>query len=130
MESENAKFLIFFYLSFIFYLLMLPIVFRKVDLSFEQLGQWRRKGADVSISLSQLQIELSESWKLCLNLYSQRWFKPSVNLVNSLIPLGVFLKMLNFLNCEYFDPICSIELLLKEKRNFERNYALLWIEKY
>ena len=66
---------------------MLPMIFRKVDLSFQKLGQWRRKWADVSISLAQLQIGLSESWKLCLNLCSRRWLKSNLNLVNNLTPL-------------------------------------------
>ena len=69
---------------------MLPMIFRKVDLSFEKLGQWRRKWADVSISLPQLQIGLSESWKLCLNLCSRRWLKPNLNLFNNLTPLGLW----------------------------------------
>ena len=62
---------------------MLPMIFRKVDLSFEKLGQWRIKLNDVLISLAQLQIGLSESWKLCLNLCLRRWLKPNVNLVNN-----------------------------------------------
>ena len=48
------------------------------------------KWADVSISLPQPQIGLSESWKLCLNLCSRRWLKPNLNLVNNLTPLGLW----------------------------------------
>ena len=33
---------------------------------------------------------LSESWKLCLNLCSQRWLKPNLNLVNNLTLLGLW----------------------------------------
>ena len=33
---------------------------------------------------------LSESWKLCLNLFSQRWLKPNLNLVNNLTLLGLW----------------------------------------
>ena len=69
---------------------MLPMIFRKVDLSLEKLIQWTRKWTDVSISLPQLQIGLSESWKLCLNLRSRRWLKPNLNLVNNLTPLGLW----------------------------------------
>ena len=69
---------------------MLPMIFRNVDLSFEKLGQWRRKCADASVSLPQLQIGLSESWKLRLNFCSQRWLKPNLNLVNNLTPLGLW----------------------------------------
>ena len=69
---------------------MLPMIFREVDLSFKKLGQWRRKWPDVSVSLPQLQIGLSESWKLCLNLCSRRWLKPNLNLVNNLTPLGLW----------------------------------------
>ena len=56
------------------FLWMLSMIFRKVDLSFEKLVQWRRKWGDVSISLPQLQIGLSESWKRCFNLCSRRWY--------------------------------------------------------
>ena len=42
------------------------------------------------ISLPQLQIGLSESWKPCLNLCSQRWLKLSLNLVSNLTPLGLW----------------------------------------
>ena len=34
----------------------------------------------------------------------------------------------SFLNYEYLGPVCSIRLPQKEKRSFERNYTLLWIE--
>ena len=71
------------------FLSMLPLIFRKVEISFEKLGQWRRKWADASVSLPQLQIGLSESWKLRLNFCSQRWLKPNLNLVNNLTPLGL-----------------------------------------
>ena len=129
------------------FLSKLHMIFRKFDLSFEKLGQWRRKWADFSISLPQLQIALSESWKLCLNLCSRRWLKPNLNLVNNLLLLDydnwkqyfqkdvwsskVFSwRYSSFLNCEYLGPVCSIRLPQKEKRNLERNHALLWIEKY
>ena len=69
---------------------MLPMIFKKVDLSFEKLRQWRRKWADDSISLPLLHIGLSVSWKLCLNLCSRRWLKPNLNLVNNLTPLGLW----------------------------------------
>ena len=72
------------------FLSKLPMIFRKFDLSFEKLGQWRRKWADFSISLPQLQIALSESWKLCLNLCSRRWLKPYLNLGNNLTSLGLW----------------------------------------
>ena len=35
-------------------------------------------------------IGLSESWKLGLNFCSQRWFKPNLNLINNLTPLGLW----------------------------------------
>ena len=69
---------------------MLPMIFREVDLSFKKLGQWRRKWPDVSVSLPQLQIGLSESWKLRLSFCSQRWVKPNFNLVNNLTPLRLW----------------------------------------
>ena len=72
------------------FLSVLPMIFRKVYLSFEKLGYWRRKWADVSISLPQLHIGLSKSWNLCLNLCSRRWLKPNLDLVNNLTPLGLW----------------------------------------
>ena len=122
---------------------MLP----KVDLSFKKLGQWRRKWADVSISLPQLQIGLSESWKLCLNLCSRRWLKPNLNLVNNLTPLGlwqlkvvlpegrmkfksVFLEMFELSELRMFSSSLFHSITAEGKRNFERNCALLWIEVY
>ena len=72
------------------FLSVLPMIFRRVDLSFEILGQWGRKWADVSISLPQLHIRLSEYWKLCLNLCSWRWLKPNLNLGNNLTPFGLW----------------------------------------
>ena len=76
--------------SYAVFLSVLPIMFKRVDLSFEKLGQWRSKWADVSVSLPQLQIGLSESWKLCLNLCSWGWLKPSLNLVKNVTPLGLW----------------------------------------
>ena len=69
------------------FLLMFLMVFRKVDLSFKQWGQWRRKWVEGSIPLSQLQIGLSISWKPCLNLCSRRRLKRNLNLVSNLTPL-------------------------------------------
>ena len=129
------------------FLSMLPLIFRKVDLSFEKLGQWRRKWADASVSLPQLQIRLSESWKLRLNFCSQRWLKPNLNLVNNLTPLGlrqlktvlpeghmkfksVFLKIFNLFELRIFRSSLFHSIPQKEKRNFEINYALLWIKEY
>ena len=54
------------------FLSMLPMMFRKADLSFEKLRQWIGELADISVSLPQLQIGLSESKKLCLSLCSRR----------------------------------------------------------
>ena len=36
------------------------------------------------------------SWKLCLNLCSLRWLKPSLSLVISLIPLGLQISKIEF----------------------------------
>ena len=58
--------------------------------SWSFIGIMRTVKKDLSISLLQLQIGLSESWKPCLNLRSRRWFKPSLNLVGNLTPLGLW----------------------------------------
>ena len=106
------------------FLLMFLIVFRKVDLSLERWGQWRRQWAEVSLSLPQLRIGLSESWKPCLNLCSRRWLKPSLNLVSNLTPLRLWqLKTLllegriNFKTAKLFLKIFK----LSELRRFRSN---------
>ena len=65
-------------------------VLRRVRISIIYMGQWRRKCAVDSISKLQLQNGFKESWKLCLNLCSRKWLKPSRSLVINLIPLGLW----------------------------------------
>ena len=65
-------------------------VLRRVRISIIYMGQWRRKCAVDSISKLQLQNGFKESWKLCLNLCSRKWLKPSRSLVSNLIPLGLW----------------------------------------
>ena len=69
---------------------MFTRVLRRVRLSIIYVGQWRRKCAVDSISKPQLQNGFKESWKLCLNLCSRKWLKPSRSLVINLIPLGLW----------------------------------------
>ena len=66
------------------------MVLRRVHLSVIYVGQWRRKCLADSISKPQLQNVFKESWKLCLNLCSRKWLKPSCSLVINLIPLGLW----------------------------------------
>ena len=63
---------------------------RVFDLSLEKWGQWRSKWAEVLISLPQLQIGSTESWKPCLNSCTQRLLKLSLNLISNLPPVGVW----------------------------------------
>ena len=69
---------------------MFSMVLRIVRLSVIYVGQRRRKCAVDSISKPQLQNGFKESWKLCLNLCSRKWLKPSRSLVINLIPLGLW----------------------------------------
>ena len=69
---------------------MFTRVLRRVRLSIIYVGQWRRKCAVDSISKPQLQNGFKESWKVCLNLCSRKWLKPSRSLVINLIPLGLW----------------------------------------
>ena len=69
---------------------MFSMVLRRVRLSVIYVGQWRRKCEVDSISKPQLQNGFKESWKLCLNLCSRKWLKPSRSLVINLIPLGLW----------------------------------------
>ena len=63
------------------------LIFSKIGFIAQlQLRQWRRKWLVVSISWPQLQIGFKQSWKLCLNLWSAKWLKPSLILVSSFKP--------------------------------------------
>ena len=59
---------------------MFTRVLRRVRLSIIYVGQWRRKCAVDSLSKPQLQNGFKKSWKLCLNLCSRKWLKPSRSL--------------------------------------------------
>ena len=72
------------------WLSVFSIVLRRVHLSIIYVGQWRRMCAVYSISELQLQNGFKESWKICLNLCSRKWLKPSSSLVINLIPLGLW----------------------------------------
>ena len=74
----------------------LCIVLRRVRLSLKKKGQWRKKWVVDSISWSQLHKGFNVSWKLCLNLCSLKWLKPSLSLVISLIPLGLRISKTEF----------------------------------
>ena len=52
-------------------------------------GQWRKKWMTDSTSLPQLHIGQVVSWKLCLNLCSRMWLRPSRSSVICLIPIGL-----------------------------------------
>ena len=65
-------------------------------LSLIKKGQWRKKWVVDSISWPQLHKGFNVSWKLCLNLCSLRWLKPSLSLVISLIPLGLRISKTEF----------------------------------
>ena len=69
---------------------MFLMVFRRVCLSVIYMGQWRRTCAVDSVSKRKLQNGFKEFGKLCLNLCSRKWLKPSHTLVINLIPLGLW----------------------------------------
>ena len=69
---------------------------RRVRLSLIKKGQWRKKWVMDSISWPQLHKGFNVSWKLCLNLCSLRWLKPSLSLVISLILLGLGISKTEF----------------------------------
>ena len=74
---------------------MLRMLLKKIDLSSEKIGQWRRWWTVVSMSLPQQQIGFKQSGKLCLNLWFLRWLKPKLSLVISFILIGLWqLKVL------------------------------------
>ena len=69
---------------------------RRVRLSLIKKGQWRKKWVMDSISWPQLHKGFNVSWKLCLNLCSLKWLRPSLSLVISLIPLGLRISKTEF----------------------------------
>ena len=71
-------------------LLRLRIGLRRVRLSLIKKGQWRKKWAEGSISWPQLHEGFILSWTLCLNSCSLQWLRPSLSLVISFIPLGLW----------------------------------------
>ena len=70
-------------------------LFKRVCLRIVKLWQWRKKCMVVSTSRPQLHNGFKVSWKLCLNLWSRKWLRPTRSLVSNLIPSGLsILKML------------------------------------
>ena len=69
---------------------MFQMLFTKINLSSDKSEQWRRSWGVVLVSVPQLQIGFNKSWKLCINLSSQRCLKPNLNLVSNFIPLGLW----------------------------------------
>ena len=69
-------------------------VFYSIQESWSFIGIMRavkkEMSSEVSISLPQLQIGLSVSWKPCLNLCSRKWLKPSLDLVSNLTLLRLW----------------------------------------
>ena len=74
----------------------LRIVLRRVRLSLIKKGQWRKKWVADSISWPQLHKGFIVSWRLCLNLCYLKWLRPSLSLVISLIPLGLWISKTEF----------------------------------
>ena len=67
------------------------------------------------MSSPQLQTGLRVSWKLCRNLCSRRWLRPSLNLLINLIPLGLW-----HLKTEFEDGLKNFKILfLKEEKILE-----------
>ena len=92
---------------------------------------------EVSIFSPLLQIEfgLRVSWKLCLNLWSQRWFKPNLNLVTNWIPFErtykyfkmLPLKLVKLSELRMFKSSLFHSITTEEKKKLN-NHVLLWNE--
>ena len=63
---------------------MFFIVLRRVCTLSLYMGQWRMQWKLDSTSKPPLQIGFNVSWKLCLNLCSHKWLRPTCSLVISL----------------------------------------------
>ena len=68
--------------------MILSILCRRFCLSLVDLGQWRKKWFNVSISKPQVQIGLTVSKRLCLNLCSLKWLKPTWRQLRRISPFG------------------------------------------
>ena len=68
--------------------MIVSILSRKLYLSLVNLGQWRKNWFNVSISKPQMQIGLSVSKKLCLNLCSLKWLRPTCRRVSKISRFG------------------------------------------
>ena len=80
----------------------------------------------------------TENWKLCLNLCLWRWLRPTLNLANNLIVLGLwqlqtmfwdgricfkmlFLKILRLSDFRIFLSVLFHSITVKGKREFSKN---------
>ena len=68
--------------------MIVSILSRRLYLSLVNIGQWRKNWFNVSISNPQLQIGLSVSKKLCLNLCSLKWLRPTRRRVSKISRFG------------------------------------------
>ena len=84
------------------------------------------------------------SWKLCLNVWSQRWLKPSLNLVSYCIPFGLsqrktlkdifasfkmlLLKLVRLLQLRMFKPSFLHSVTIEGKIEFLKQlcFTLKW----
>ena len=122
--------------------LMFLILLRRVCLGVWKFGQWRKKCVVVSPALPQSDNGFRISWKQCLNLWSQRWLRPRRNLVRSLIPFGLRILKILFVQghvrfSRFFLKIERLpEFLILQSRLFHtdivegKNEFLKWIVSY
>ena len=71
---------------------MFPMFWKRVCLGMRQLAQWRKKCIVDLISLPHSHKAFKVYWNECVNLCSWRWLRPRRNLVNSLIPRGLWIS--------------------------------------
>lgn len=80
---------------------------------FAMSRQWRKKYVVISIIRLPLLTGPSQSWKLCLNLFSRKWLKPTRNFLSSLIPWG-----LNSLKATLGHDIINSRMFFKSNKRF------------
>ena len=85
------------------------------------------------MSLPQQQIGFKQSRKLCLNLWSLKWFKRNLNLVISLIPIGLWqLKVLlevGCMNCKIQNPFLKKSETFRTPNTFVKIIPLNYSER-
>ena len=99
--------------SVFFFQLAVNVTYSTQNLSLTKWGQCRRKCSDHSTSKPQLHNGYILFWKLCLNICSLKWHKPSPSLVINLCPLELWQLL-----AEFGDGCMNLRMLILKSHRF------------